>query len=219
MPELFLRANAKRETKAERERRYPSQPISRVLCGGFPRPAIIPLGARVATRLQQPTRGSDGASSAVFPCGGSPLFGLAPDGGCLAARLAADAGGLLHRRFTLAWPLPIPSFRGNMGWGKARQCASLWPYPAGRPAPGVTRHRALRSADFPRSRKRDRDRPADLDTTDNISYKSSSISARIADFMSFRNGLYGGFISTLRRGSITRASEWYLPDPAARSDY
>jgi len=26
---------------------------------------------------------------------------------------------------------------------------SLWPYPAGCPAPGVTRHRALWSADFP----------------------------------------------------------------------
>jgi hypothetical protein len=28
----------------------------------------------------------------------------------------------------------------------------LWPYPAGCPAPGITRHRALWSADFPRLR-------------------------------------------------------------------
>jgi hypothetical protein len=29
------------------------------------------------------------------------LFDLAPDGGCLAVRIAADAGGLLHRLFTI----------------------------------------------------------------------------------------------------------------------
>jgi len=35
------------------------------------------------------------------------LLDLAPDGGCLAARLTADAGALLPHRFTLAgsWPL------------------------------------------------------------------------------------------------------------------
>lgn len=31
----------------------------------------------------------------------SSLFDLAPDGGCLAARIAADAGGLLHRLFII----------------------------------------------------------------------------------------------------------------------
>jgi hypothetical protein len=31
----------------------------------------------------------------------SSLFDLAPDGGCLAAHIAADAGGLLHRLFTM----------------------------------------------------------------------------------------------------------------------
>jgi len=30
------------------------------------------------------------------------LLGLAPGGVCLAADITADAGGLLHRRFTLA---------------------------------------------------------------------------------------------------------------------
>ena len=30
-----------------------------------------------------------------------PLFDLAPDGGCLAARIAANAGGLLRRLFTM----------------------------------------------------------------------------------------------------------------------
>ena len=31
----------------------------------------------------------------------SSLLGLAPGGGYLAARIAADAGGLLHHRFTI----------------------------------------------------------------------------------------------------------------------
>jgi len=43
-----------------------------------------------------------------------PLLGLASDGGCLAADIAACAGGLLHRLFTLTpmrggcflWPFP-----------------------------------------------------------------------------------------------------------------
>jgi len=85
-----------------KNKRHPSRPISRVLCDRFPRPAIISLGARVATRLQQPTRGSNGSSRTALPEGGSPLFGLASDGGCQAVRFTADAGGLLHRRFTLA---------------------------------------------------------------------------------------------------------------------
>jgi hypothetical protein len=38
----------------------------------------------------------------------------------------------------------------------------LWPDPAGYPAPGITRHHALGSADFPRRRVRRRDRPANL---------------------------------------------------------
>lgn len=45
--------------------------------------------------------------------------------------------------------------------GNALLCG---PGPAGRPALGVTRRRALWSADFPRSHDRNRDRPVDLDT-------------------------------------------------------
>jgi len=37
------------------------------------------------------------------PSRGSPLLGLAPGWGCLATRLAPDAGALLPRHFTLAW--------------------------------------------------------------------------------------------------------------------
>jgi hypothetical protein len=43
----------------------------------------------------QPTRNSNDASSV------SSLFGLAPGGGYLAACITADAGGLLHRLFTM----------------------------------------------------------------------------------------------------------------------
>ena len=38
----------------------------------------------------------------------SSLFGLAPGGGYLAARIAANAGGLLHRLFTMTPPPPHP---------------------------------------------------------------------------------------------------------------
>jgi len=43
----------------------------------------------------QPTRNSNDASSV------SSLFGLAPGGGYLATRIAASAGGLLDRLFTI----------------------------------------------------------------------------------------------------------------------
>jgi hypothetical protein len=43
----------------------------------------------------QPTRNSSDASSV------SSLLGLAPGGGYLAVRITADAGGLLHRLFTM----------------------------------------------------------------------------------------------------------------------
>jgi hypothetical protein len=43
----------------------------------------------------QPTRDSNDASSV------SSLLGLAPGGGYLAACITANAGGLLHRLFTL----------------------------------------------------------------------------------------------------------------------
>jgi hypothetical protein len=67
--------------------------------------AIIPLGRRVAARLKRPTRGLPGRASPTHrgqTLWASPLFGLAPDGGCLAVDIAADAGGLLHHHFTLA---------------------------------------------------------------------------------------------------------------------
>jgi hypothetical protein len=56
--------------------------------------------------LLRPTRGSGAASRSL------PLLGLAPGRGCLATRLAPDAGALLPRRFTLAGVAPLdPALR------------------------------------------------------------------------------------------------------------
>lgn len=117
-------------------------------------PRRLSLLARALPRGSSSLPEAQTARAAPFSRRRSPLFGLAPDGGCQAARLATDAGGLLHRRFTLACPLS-----GRLstvlkdGRREDRQYASLWPCPAGHPAPGVTRRRALWSADFPRSPK------------------------------------------------------------------
>jgi len=54
----------------------------------------------------RPTRdsGFDTRKRAASPLARLSLLGLAPDGGYLANRIAADAGGLLHHRFTLTLP-------------------------------------------------------------------------------------------------------------------
>jgi len=57
--------------------------------------AIIYLGQRSRVSSVQPTRNSDATSRRLF------LLGLAPGGGCLAAGIAARAGGLLHHLFSL----------------------------------------------------------------------------------------------------------------------
>jgi len=79
------------------------------------------------------------------------LLGFAPDGGCPAAALLRTP----VVSYTTISPLP----------GCTRQSGRFVSvaHPAGCPAPGVTRHRALWSADFPRPReKRSRDHPTDL---------------------------------------------------------
>jgi hypothetical protein len=75
------------------------RPISRILSGKgrsvyTPR-SFIPtlcLGGHLSL---QPTRDSNDASNVLS------LLGLAPGGGYLAARITVDAGGLLHRLFTM----------------------------------------------------------------------------------------------------------------------
>ena len=80
-------------------------------------------------------QGNHGKRAASQPMALS-LLGIARDGGYLAAPVTGRAGGLLHHLFTLT--------------GEHSGGMFLWPDPAGYPAPGITRHRALWSADFPR---------------------------------------------------------------------
>ncbi|KPL74243.1 hypothetical protein AC812_13150 [Bellilinea caldifistulae] len=81
----------------------------------------------------QPTRNSNGTSSPSF------LLGFAPGGGCLAAALLRTP----VVSYTTFSPL-LPETGSGL---------FLWPDPAGYPAPGVTRRRALWSADFPQQPK------------------------------------------------------------------
>lgn len=62
----------------------------------------------ITVTLMQSTRDSNEAGSFLS------LLDLAPDGGCLAAGIAACAGGLLHRLFTIALT-PTLSPKGEGG--------------------------------------------------------------------------------------------------------
>ena len=80
-----------------------SRPVSRILCPPAPLGAGgggHPSTTCVAARLQRPTRQLGRA--ALERC----LSGLAPGGVCRATPVTWGAGGLLHRRFTLAPALP-----------------------------------------------------------------------------------------------------------------
>ena len=64
----------------------------------------------------------------------SSLLGLAPGGGCLATHITVDAGGLLHRLFTIttSHPNPLPKDEGTpfpVGGraGDKGGCLFLWP--------------------------------------------------------------------------------------------
>ena len=74
----------------------------------------------------------------------SSLLGLAPGGGCLAARIAADAGGLLHRLFTLTLTLP-PSPASGRGVGGEGNLF-LWPCSGRFPHKGIYPPRVLPGA-------------------------------------------------------------------------
>ena len=102
--------------------------------------AIISLGSLPETQVERAAPSS--------------LFDLAPDGGCLAAHIAVDAGGLLHHLFIMT---------GSGAHGRLSGCSFLWPVPTDRSIPGFPRRRALWSTDFPRpSVKESRDRPTGL---------------------------------------------------------
>ncbi len=90
---------------------------------------------RVAAPLKRPTRDWQPPSrrsnirrraASSRPQTVSSLLGLAPGGGYLAARIAASAGGLLHRLFTLT-PGPSPDY----GRGASGAVCFCGPDPAG----------------------------------------------------------------------------------------
>src|SRR5512144_292802 len=89
--------------------------VSRILSGEshrFTPEGFIPgirfsdhLSRRSTRDLTSPKGGKERAAP-------SSLFDLALDGGCLAARIAADAGGLLHHLFTITGRFPAVIFCG-----------------------------------------------------------------------------------------------------------
>ena len=103
-----------------------SRTISRVLSYGFPYVTVIPLGVR----LPAPSSNLPGR---LWPGQPPSLFGLAPNGVCLACRVTAASGGLLLHRFTLT-----PTGAVCFLW----RCPRVAPpgcYPAFRPAePGLS---------------------------------------------------------------------------------
>jgi hypothetical protein len=120
----------------------PGQSISRILSRirVSPRGHLTPGRSSISAGCLQPVL----AAYPALKRDGQPLArtraGFAPAWPCSrwglpGRRITTVAGGLLHRLFTLAGLFPADCFCG--------------PYPAGCPAPGVTRHRALWSADFP----------------------------------------------------------------------
>ena len=84
-----------------------------------------PSRPTVAGRLQRSTRrlGRAALDRLREPDRSPTLLDLAPGGVCRAAPVTRNAGGLLHRRFTLTgdWPKPAPAV------------CFLWHFPAGRP--------------------------------------------------------------------------------------
>src|SRR5690625_1184026 len=121
------------------------RPISRVLCPRQAGAAGIHPRAVVGDGLMRSTRKLGRAALGRF------LSDLAPGGVYRAVLVAQDAGGLLHRRFTLT--------RHLMPGGLFSVALSR-----GSPRVGVTHHPALWSPDFPRPtsyRPCSRGRPAD----------------------------------------------------------
>lgn len=77
----------------------------------------------ITVTLMQSTRDSNEAGSFLS------LLDLAPDGGCLAACIAACAGGLLHRLFTISLTPTLSPGEREKGEGSL----FLWPDPTASP--------------------------------------------------------------------------------------
>ncbi len=94
---LICRCDAlDREVRRTYIQAHPGRPISRVLSR-----AVIYLGRRLPAVSSGLPGAWTGRAAPCPPKWASPLLGLAPGGGCLAVRVATDAGGLLHHLFTI----------------------------------------------------------------------------------------------------------------------
>jgi len=203
--------NARAVAIATARQACPSWPVSRVLCAkrrlrlGA---AIISLGAALPTRSsslpearrieQIRTARRTVQFASVWPC---------------------SRWGLPGRRHYCRrrWSLTPPFHPRRAARGNALLCG---PFPAGHPAPGIARHRALRSADFPRTSALSpgtlapdgssrRDRPANLDTL-------SSVSAAMRWVKLFRRTTPGPG-SAVGDQPDTILREWKAPEAQAGS--
>jgi hypothetical protein len=150
---LFLRKSVCRREEAASKPAYKPRSVRRVSPPGdhlswraccHAAPAAYPRFKR-SEQNRSPRR----EITSVWPCFRRGLPGRPSCGG---------------RRWSLTPPFHPRPFPGN-----ALLCG---PDPAGHPAPGITRRRALCSADFPRFPEGNRDRPTDLDTVNNITWNS-----------------------------------------------
>jgi len=93
----------------------------------------------------------------------SSLFDLAPGGGYQAARITADAGGLLHHLFimTTSPPAPLLKGEGSKGEGLFVFCGPIRQITPPRGFPGAALY-GVRTFLDPAPKARDRDRPTDL---------------------------------------------------------
>jgi hypothetical protein len=116
--------------------KVPGRSVSRILSGRdsvyVPRD-FIPAPCLGDHLSVQSTRDSNGAGRS------SSLLDLAPGGGCLAARIAANAGGLLHHLFTIA-PTPCTfsqrerdGMEGSLFLWPCQQIAPLRGFPGAAP--------------------------------------------------------------------------------------
>jgi hypothetical protein len=128
----------------QRSRRRTSRRISRVLCSVLShRVAAIHLDLPSPAGSSDLPAGSGGPPS--ITCANrlvsqSILLDLAPGGVYLAAPVTRNAGGLLHRRFTLTESSDWPTLGGFISVALSR----------GSPRVAVSNHPALWSPDFPR---------------------------------------------------------------------
>jgi len=182
---------------------HPGQPISRVLSW-----AVIYLERRLPAASSGLPGAQTGRAAPFLPCRqASPLLGLAPGGGCLAAAVTSSAGGLLHHLFTITLCLV---------WQRAvcfsvalfRRVTPPGCYPAPCPAePGL-------SSLLPRSQPggSERDRLADLDANSIITCRNHLSSLALTVVRGWSAGLHRQHRSACVRAIQPHATRLDLPE-------